>query len=67
MLLPLLTIVVGLIAVWAFNAKSYAWVHALRESAPSPVLPNKQFSLWSIVLFIFFPISGAPPESKEFG
>jgi len=67
MLLPLLTIVVGLIAVWAFNAKSYAWVHDLRDSAPSPVLPNRQFSLWSLVFFIFFPKSSAPSEPKEFG
>ena len=55
MLLPLLTFIAVLIGGISFASIIEAWNRDLRESAPPPVFLNRQVSLWSLVLFLFFP------------
>ncbi len=66
MLLPLLIITAVLIGGWIFTAISPAWVRDPRESAQPSVFPNGQFSLWSLVLFLFFRsnLATSPPSTS---
>lgn len=64
MLLPLLTFIAVLIGGISFASIISAWNRDFRESAPPPVLLNRQVSLWSLVLFLFFPTVSAPFKPK---
>ena len=65
MLLALLTIIAVLIGGWTFAAMISSWGGDLRKSAQPPVFPNRQVSLWSLILFLFFPTVSAPSSSKH--
>ncbi len=54
MLLPLLTLTAVLIGGWIFATISSAWVRDHRVSTQPSIFPKGQFSLWSLVLFLFF-------------
>ena len=56
MLLPLLAVVALLIGVLSFTAIVTAQM-AQPKRHVQPSLPNQQVSLWSLVLFLFFPWS----------
>lgn len=59
MLLPLLTFIAllaGIVAVWGSEAK--------RTLLTQPVLHGRSFSLWSLVLFLFFPPAETPSAPK---
>lgn len=71
MLLSLLTVAAILIGGWTFTATISAWSRDLRKSAKPSVFPKRQVSLWSLILFIFFPSfntlslpSGSLPSEK---
>lgn len=55
MLLSLLTFIAVLIGGILFASIIEAWGRKARESAQPSVFPNKQVSLLSLVLFLFFP------------
>lgn len=42
-----------------------AWNRDFRESAPPSVFLNRQVSLWSLVLFLFFPTVSVPSKLKQ--
>jgi hypothetical protein len=65
MLLPLLTFIAVLIGGISFASIIAAWNRDFRESAPPPVLLNRQVSLWSLVLFLFFPTVSAPSKPNQ--
>ena len=54
MLLPLLVVITLLIGVFSFTAVINAQMGQQRRPV-QPSLPNQQVSLWSLVLFLFFP------------
>ena len=67
MLLSLLTFIVILIGSISFAGIIEAWSRKKQKSASHSVFLNKQISLWSLVLFLFFPTLSASSEPKEFG
>jgi len=64
MLLSLLTFIAVLIGGISFTSMLWAWSGRARESALPSVVLNQQVSLWSLVLFLFFPMVSAPFEPK---
>lgn len=64
MLVPLLIFIAVLIGVISFTGIIEAWNRDFRESAPPSVFLNRQLSLLSLVLFLFFPTVSAPSKLK---
>ena len=67
MLLSLLTFIVILIGGISFAGMIAAWSREEQKSAPPSVFLHRGISLWSLVLFLFFPTVSASSEPKEFG
>jgi len=65
MLLPLLILIAVLIGGISFAGIISGWSRDERESAPPSAFLNRQVSLWSLVLFIFFPTLNTPSEPKQ--
>lgn len=60
-MLLFLSLVAVLIGIWAFSTTPI-WARSLRRSVKRSV-PNRQVSLWTLVLFLFFPpISMSEPK-----
>lgn len=64
MLLPLLTVTAVLIGSWTFAAIIDTWVRNTRLSAQLSIFPNKKVSLYSLILFLFFPMANTPLSSE---
>ena len=64
MLLSLLTITAILIGGISFAATLSGWGYNSQKSTQPSVFPNRQVSLWSLILFLFFPTVSAPYEPK---
>ena len=64
MLLSLLTFIAVLIGGISFAGLIEAWGRDNRKSAQPSIFPNRQVSLWSLILFLFFPTVSAPSEPK---
>lgn len=62
MLVYLLTFIAVLIGGISFAGIIEAWGRNARESAQPSISLNRQFSLGSLVLFLFFPTVSSPPE-----
>lgn len=62
MLLSLLTFIALLISGISFAGIIEAWGRDNRESAQPFVLPNRQVTLVSLILFFFFPTISASSE-----
>ena len=64
MLLFLLTISAILIGGISFAATLSGWGYNSQKLTQPSIFPNRQVSLWSLILFLFFPTVNAPYEPK---
>lgn len=60
MLLPLLTFTAILIGGWTLAAIVSVWGSGYQETTQPSVLIGKRVSLWSLILFLFFPTASTP-------
>lgn len=61
MLLPIAIIAAVLIGSWIFTAILETGVGKAKGST-RPYSPNSQFSLWSLIIFLFFPTERVTPS-----
>lgn len=67
MLLPVLTITAILIGCISFVVIPVTRSDKSRKSVQPSISPHQQVSLYSLVLFLFFPTRSVPSKTKEFG
>lgn len=66
MLLPLLTFTAILVGSWTFAAIVSDWGSGYQETTQPSVLMHKRVSLWSLILFLFFPTASTSFTPKHF-